>query len=666
MTALALPPIANAQQFGTPPPRIKPERPAVSTLLSPADERRLREGLRLADRGEWDEVRTIANRLNDPTAARILLWRAAQSDYTASFDELNEALSELSDWPRMRTIREQAELRINQSDLSWDQRVEWFQRYPAVSGEGRIVHAEALLQTGQTQDGEALLRETWQGWILPRSYQMETARRFRSRLRPEDHIARVDYLMWRGYRNTAWALRDYLPSGHRRLTLARYRLLARSRGVDTAIAAVPRTLMDHPGLLYGRALWRRKSGNRDGALEQLIQIDSEGLSATAADVIWTERRIHVGYALKRGDYTTAYELASQHGLTSGGDFADAEWMAGWLALRKLDDASTALRHFTILEANVTRPISRGRALYWLGRAEEALGNTERATSHYRAAAEHPTVFYGQLAIERLGENVGDYLLPPGATPTPEERLAFHSKDLPRALMMLAEMDQPYFFRVMAYHLDDTLTAPVDVYLLAEISRDYGERGIATRGGKAGMLNGVFETETAYPLIDLPQLMPHAPEPAFLLAIMRQESELDPRAISRANARGMMQLLPSTALRTARSIDEGYRRNWLTDDEEYNILIGSSHLGDLVNGFDGSYIMAAAAYNAGARRPRQWIEDYGDPRTGEIDPVDWIESIPFGETRNYVQRVLEATQVYRARLDDGVIRVELAGDLARGG
>ncbi len=647
------------------PPKAKPERPTISELLTPADERRLRRGLRLAERGGWDEVRDIAEDITDPTAQRILLWRAAQSDYRASFGQLAEALEGLNNWPRSYAIRDEAEAKLFDSNYSASYIIDWFDKYPPVSGEGRIALAGAYLDAGRTEEGEELLKDTWRNYTLPQRVQSTVAQRYRSRLSRADHEARVDYLLWRGYRSTAWALRDYISSDFRKLTLARIRLMARQSGVDAAVAAVPSRLQNHPGLLYERARWRRRAGRRTDARPLVLAIEPP-LIPIAAEHVWTERRIHVGYMLKARDYATAYRLAKDHGLEEGVEFADAEWLAGWLALTKLGDAEAAAQHFATLEAGVSTPISRGRALYWQGRAAEAMGNSVQATSYYREAGQFPTVFYGQLALERLGAGSEAYLLPPSVNPTPQQRAAFQSRDLVRALMMLAEMDESRLFRDMAYHLDDELTDPVDIALLAEIALDYGQPGIAVRGAKAGMMNGIFETNSAYPLIELPSLYPNSPEPAFVFAIMRQESELNPQAVSSAGARGMMQLLPATALRTARSIGEAYRRNWLTDDPGYNIMIGSRHLGDLVNDFDGSYILAAAAYNAGASRSRQWIIDYGDPRDPNVDPVDWIESIPFKETRNYVQRVMEAMQVYRARLNSGEIQLSLTDDLKRGG
>ncbi len=660
---------ANTASAAPPAPRLKPERPALHLdLLSSADMTQLRAGLRAASRGDWESVRRHRAAINDATASKILLWRTAQSNSDADFATLAEAVRTLEGWPRNITMRDQAEAAIGESGLSASQRLAWFGAHPPVSGEGKIAHAEALLIAGRTRDGVALLREAWRTSLLSKSVQTDIERRYRSRLRRVDHEARVDFLLWHGYRSSASALLSRLSTGQRRLAEARIALMARRRGVDRAVAAVPSSLRNNPGLLYERARWRRRSGQGANALPLMLKLTDE-VPHFAALKIWTERRIHIGRALKAGAYDDAYTLATAHGLRPGGlQYADAEWLSGWLALRKLDDPTQARRHFDALAAHVSTPISRARALYWQGRTAETRQDVESARAYYAQAAALVMTYYGQLARERfdaMAPGAPPFTLPAATRPSAGQRLAFHAREDVRALRMLAALDEPALFRAMSFHLDDRITDPAEVALLAEIARAYGEPDIAVRGGKAGVARGALHPDIAYPVIALPRLPRTAPEKAFLLALMRQESEFEPRAISRAGARGVMQLMPSTARLTARSIGESYRRNWLTDDPDYNITIGAAHLEELSEEFDGSYVLMAAAYNAGAGRAWRWVRDYGDPRDEDVDVVDWVESIPFSETRNYVQRVMEAMTIYRARLNGGKVMVRLSQDLSRG-
>jgi soluble lytic murein transglycosylase len=356
-------------------------------------------------------------------------------------------------------------------------------------------------------------------------------------------------------------------------------------------------------------------------------------------------------------------------MSEGADFADAEFVAGWLSLRYLDEPARALEHFTRLVDGVSYPVSVSRGRYWQGRAAEAMGQANDAERYYRLAAVHQTAFYGQLAIARLGDTAPPLLdLPPSPVPTEADAIAFESRPVARALRLLAEQGEDYLFRVFIYHLDDELEDAADSLLLAQLAQDYGYLRQGVRAAKAASYRWNILPEVSYPVIDLPPPSGRIePEPALVHAIIRQETEFDPRAISGAGARGMMQMMPATARQTARRLGLPYRYEALTYDAEYNMRLGRYHLQEVIDEFDGSYILAMAAYNAGGHRARRWIEDYGDPRSPDVDPIDWMESIPFSETRNYVQRVLENVQVYRWRFGDGgAVPLEIEVDLQRGG
>ena len=356
-------------------------------------------------------------------------------------------------------------------------------------------------------------------------------------------------------------------------------------------------------------------------------------------------------------------------MNEGEAFAEAEFYAGWVALRYLNDAATAYKHFDNLAANVGTPISLGRGHYWRGRALAALGRKDEAMDAYAESSRQIFTFYGQLAAEELEKGgKGNAILSFDDIPAPtnDEMAAFLAKPVIRAARLLAETGRLRDFERFSYHIDDQLETPQQHQILFDLAMSYLEPRAGVRNGKAGLSNGIVTPNAAYPVITLPRSgRSGAAEEALVIALSRQESELEPTAVSHANARGMMQLLPATGRQTARTIGEPYRTSWLTDDPTYNLTLGRSFLDGLVDRFDGSYIMALAAYNAGPSRPVQWIEDYGDPRTGEIDPIDWIESIPFSETRNYVQRIMENLQVYRHRLTGEPTEIRLSADIRRG-
>jgi soluble lytic murein transglycosylase len=372
--------------------------------------------------------------------------------------------------------------------------------------------------------------------------------------------------------------------------------------------------------------------------------------------------------IRERGYATAYELAAGHGLTQGEGFRDAEWIAGWLALSKLGDAVKAENHFRVFAAGVATPISISRAQYWLGETLTAQGRADEAATAYEAAAAYPYVFYGQLAAEKAKPRkpeagvLGFNALP---APTDEERAAFARQPAVRAAILLAETGRIASFERFSFALDDLMTTPAEHQMLYDIAAGYLEMRAAIRGAKAGLGRGLVAPDAVFPVFALPTSpRSGSAEPAMVLALARQESEFNHRAVSSADARGLMQMIPRYAQAEARMVGLPFRQSWLTDDPQYNLRLGRGFLDDLVDDFGGSYILAAAAYNAGPSRARQWIRDFGDPRAG-VDPVDWIESIPFSETRNYVQRVLENTVVYRHRLTGQPVDIRLSEDLRRG-
>ena len=418
-----------------------------------------------------------------------------------------------------------------------------------------------------------------------------------------------------------------------------------------------------------RHWWRNKafsaeSQNRMQArFATLIRAEDQAARAEMladAGVTWNSRRLRMNDALKAMSHREAYGHIVGHDLPLGADFAEAEFFAGWLALRKLNDPALADTHFARIEQAGRSPVTRARAHYWRGRAAEARGDAAGAQAHYLEGARYPTVFYGQLAAEKAG--VRTLQLPAEVQPTAEDRALFENRELVRAVRILAAAGEKSLLNVFVTHLDDRLEAG-ELALLVDLARSYGEPMLAMNVVRAGAQRGIVMPERGFPLRTPPQVY-GGPEPAFVLGIIRQESGFQPDIRSSAGARGFMQLLPSTAEIVARKLGVAYEPAMLTDPE-YNMRLGSKYLGDQVDRFSGSYVMAAAAYNAGPGRPAQWISFCGDPRTGGTDPIDFIECIPFSETRNYVMRVLENVQIYRARLNGGSAPLTLSADLRRG-
>ncbi|MCF6329317.1 MAG: lytic transglycosylase domain-containing protein [Henriciella sp.] len=645
-------------------PSLKPDLIAASEIVSTRDAGILRKGLVAVAMGNWPAVRRAERDARDSTVRDILTWYRARRDLNMSFDELDQALTRLDGWPELSVIRARAEEKLEVSALGARARVDWFESHGGPrSGAGHLVLAQALDTLGKHDEALTQVRVAWHGRTLTRDLSKRTRARYGRELSQYDHRQRADFLLWTRQTSAASRMKSLLTPDWRALVEARIRLIRRARGVDSAVQSVSRELTNHPGLMFDRAEWRRKARIRDSIAPLLVQIDGAKIPAAGRSRLWKERNWAVRTALKQGDWTLAYDMAAPHGMHEGKGFAEAEWIAGWIALRHQGDATRALRHFEALEKGVSTPISLARARYWIGRTKEALGDDIGAKEAYTSAAQYRFTYYGQLASEKALQ--GTITLPANYAVTDAERTSFNNRSLVRAMRLFAENGWQASFRKFAYHFDDQLSEPADFELLAELGREYHYSDIGVRGAKAGLAKGVIAANAAYPLVEYPLLREPMVERSLMLALSRQESEMNPNVISHANARGLMQFIPRTAKAEARKQGLPYRTSWLTDDPGYNMTLGGAHLDTLLGQFNGSYIMTAAAYNAGASRPKQWIGDYGDPRAGEVDPVDWVEFIPFNETRNYVQRVLENTQVYRHRLGGEPEAVRLSDDLQRG-
>jgi len=372
-------------------------------------------------------------------------------------------------------------------------------------------------------------------------------------------------------------------------------------------------------------------------------------------------------ALQKGHVTDAYRLVKDHQLKEGPGFADAEWLAGWISLRFLDDPKTAFTHFQTMYEYVNFPISKARGAYWTARAAEALKQEEAADLWFRIAATMPTAYYGQLAAAHLGPGHG-LRLPVQPDPVAQEIAAFEKMDLVRVVEILSKVGESERLKYFILALNDYKETPGWRTLTARLSVDHGRPDVGITIAKRSSRQGEELIEAGYPSLEAPPLRIRSPkfplEVPLVMAMIRQESAFYVRAKSHANARGLMQILPRTARRVARSLKIRYSKKRLMTDPDYNMTLGQAYIAGLIDEFDGSYVLAISAYNAGPGRARKWAKLNGNPRERTIDTIDWIEMIPFNETRNYVQRVLENLQIYRLKLADTEVAETLEQDLVR--
>ncbi|MFN3522854.1 MAG: transglycosylase SLT domain-containing protein [Phenylobacterium sp.] len=670
VAVLLLASVADAQTVDSPSPRPAPaaqprvETPPTATYqrLNDAESQLLRQALESARRGDIAGAQSAISGLNDPVAKKIAIWALTDtSGESLSFFEVERARGDLSGWPRGAKRQAVAERLVATSGMPPARMVEWFGGAEPATAEGAMALASAYQALGRADDAARLIRNVWRN----RSFEVDAQRamlaRFGSLLTPEDHVRRADILLYGPQGPAARDMLALLPADQRAAAEARIALRSNAANANDLAAALPPSVADSPGVAFEKASYLRRRGLDTLALQMVDKLPTEIATEEAADRIWNERYQLTLKALRNGDAQGAYKASANTGLTEGADAAEAEFYAGWIALTRLNNPAAADRHFAAIERIGSPPTPRGGALLGRGRAAEARGDAAAAQAFYSAAARHNTTFYGQLA----GEKVGDGRLVLGRDPviTPADRARFESRETVRAARMLYDMGEKNLFRVFVLALDDVLPSAEEEALLVDLARSYGDQDASMKVVRAAAQRGFILPERGYPLRDAPQLA-RAPEPALILGITRQESGFDPMVRSGAGARGMMQLMPATAQLVARGLGVDYAAHRL-DDPDYNMRLGSTYLGQMVDRFSGSYVMGVAAYNAGPGRPPQWSSFCGDPRGSGTDPIDFIECIPFSETRNYVMRVMEGQQVYRARLNGGAAKITLSQDLARG-
>jgi len=630
-------------------------------LLSPQDRALYRKAFQAAKKHNWRDAHRLAVKAQDPLPAKALRWlNYRQPGNRATFGEIASFLDANPNWPSRDRLIRRAEEAMEISRVGDPIVLEWFALHRPLSGPGQIRLAEAMLRNGMHEDGRQWLRYAWVNNVFARRMSKAIYRRHRKILTKADHMARLDHMLWQGHRYSARRLYSLVPREYRKLAEARESLMVRGPGVDSKIAAVPEELLNDGGLAYERLRWRRRKNLDATAREILLQPHAN--LGPQPQKWWLERHIQARGALREGKAALAYRLASEHGqLTGHFNYAQAEWLSGWIALRYLDDAGTALRHFGNLYGQVNFPVSLARAAYWAGRANMALGNKKDGTKWYAAAAQHPSTYYGQLAAEALGSK-GRWRMPEVSSPSTAAMRRFNGLELVRLSHMLLELEQQELVRPIILHLARTATSAEGRLQAARLGQGLGQSTVAVQAAKLALRADTLLPRTGYPILsDLP---PMPIEAALAHAVARQESEFNPTAVSSASARGLMQLLPRTARKVAKSLHQRYHQDRLFDGR-YNMRLGAAYLGQLIKAYNGSYIMALAAYNAGPNRVSRWRRQNGDPRLGVVDPIDWVEAIPISETRNYVQRVMENLQVYRWRFNPASAKLALTHDLHRG-
>ncbi len=646
--------------------------PAAAAVRPNAHAQLVADAIAAAERGHLQFASKLVKQSPDPIARKLVNYFYLMSPNSApSFSELAVFLDANPEWPGRKDMQVRAEHSLEAS-ISLARRLSWFKRYPPHSIRGRYMAAETFLQSNDATTGVKLLREVWGDGGLPLEIEREILQKYRRHLSPADHKARFENLLWRGQRDAAQRMYRIVDKDLELLGRARLSLRYNAPDVERAISKVPRTYRNDPGLFYERTRWRLENSKPQSALELARELPKLSIpNGDAGELWWKHQDALSRMALAERDYGTAYRVAATHAFTAKEDtalFAEAEWLAGWISLRFLHKPEQALPHFTRMHEAVAFPTMRSRGAYWAGRAAEAKGDKQTAARWFATAANFPATYYGQLAMARRGGIALPHaMLDNTALPDKGARQAFSQQELVRATQLLLHMKRDRNARQFFQALVETSKSPQSYRLAAMLAQENNRPELGMLAAKLASREGVWLFEAGYPVINLPKNVDRngGLEDALILAVSRQESGFNTAAISPAGARGLMQLMPATAKDVARSLKVSYQENLLITNPVYNTRLGSFYLSQMLRRFDGSYALALAAYNAGGSRANAWSKLYGDPLRPDTDVVDWVEQIPFGETRNYVQRVMENVGVYRMRLGNTADPFRLDRDLMRG-
>jgi soluble lytic murein transglycosylase len=668
-TPILPPPVASPapparQRVTAPTPARKPVTPAAvaqSSSTSKEDHDTLENVIELIRKHRPDDATQAEATISDPVARKLAEWLILRSDNNnASVERYRAFMTANPSWPSQTFLRRRLEAAL------WDDHREdaavwsWFENESPVSAKGRLALAKAMLARGDRANAERLVREAWRNDPMSEDTENTALDMFGALLTPGDQKARMDNFAYTT-ENEAAAMRaaKRLGGGYVALVKARLASVRKATNAKALLEAVPRELRSDTGYVFARIQQLRREEKYPEEAQLMMSAPRDPNRLYNLDEWWIERRLAARKMIDLGEYKTAYLIARDAALPTRDVYkTEQEFTAGWIALRFLNDPQTAAQHFARIGVGSVNPTTLARAGYWKGRAAEAMGRSQEARAFYAQAAEQSTSYYGQLARAKLGLPQLDLSDLPRARGV--ERL-----EIVRAVQLLFDLDEREI--AIPIFADVGENGDADAVIgLGELTARHGYARGMILAGKAALNRGLPFDHYAYPVTGIPSYSPIGPdvEKGVVFAIARQESMFNPGDVSPAQAYGLMQVTPDAGRYVCKRAGVAFDLSRMKSDSAYNAALGAAELGGLMEDFRGSYIMTFAAYNAGRGSLKKWVDRYGDPRDPKVDAVDWVELIPFSETRNYVQRVMENLQVYRARFGGGT-RLQIEADLHRG-
>ncbi len=625
------------------------------------------QAAKLALAGDFMEAGKVAQRSGDTAAMKLVeLLYLRDHPNDAGYPRIVNFLETAPNWPLTEALRKRAERSLYVNKDSAELILAHFAKRKPVTPEGHLALARALIATGDTDGARAEVVAVWLNPELTPELEKATSSEFGKFITADDQKRRMWRLVYAQETNAAIRAAKRLPDDYQKAAAVAQKLIRGEAGADKLYSRLPSSMRASLGMKYALTRYYRTKGDFKKARAILLEVPGDSAKMGDAGAWWVERRIVVRRSVGIEDRNpkAAYQIARAHGVAKGEDALEGEFLAGWIALRFLKDPSTGLKHFNRLAELAESRTEKARAGYWRGRALEAMGRKGDAKTAYREASAFSTVYYGQLARERIGlGNVPEEIESGKASSAAQAAVA--DDEVVRAFkIMSAAGAKPELFMFL-WSFANRFDSTDEMNAVADIVWDAGGAYMAVKLAKASAQRNIDIDSWGYPVRALPdwKQVGKPVEKPLVYALSRQESEFNPNAGSKVGAQGLMQIMPTTATLIAKQHGIPYKPSQLLNPE-LNVKLGAAHLGDLIAKHGGSYVLTLVSYNAGPRRSREWIELYGDFRTGEADPVDWVESIPFQETRQYVQKVMQNLHIYRSRLAPKTVR-PMTADLMRG-
>jgi soluble lytic murein transglycosylase len=635
---------------------------ATGAATSPLDLNALKQAVDLVGKSRSDEAANLENSMSDPLARKLVEWLVLRSDdTTAAFARYAAFIAANPSWPSIVTLRRRAEAMLWQERSDPTTVLAFFKTDPPRTAKGKFALARALLSQGDSGGAHQAISDAWRSDAFSADLEAQIRDMFAGLITSDDDKARMDARLYAEDDDAGLRAAHHLDATQLVIAKARAAVINKAGNAKALLEAVPAAAQHDAGYIFSRAQWLRRGDKIEEAGRWMISAPHDPAVLRDLDQWWIERRVLARKLLDLGNNKMAYEVANGAAAPNNENYrADQQFTSGWIALTFLHEPAVALTHFARIAEGVSNPITLARAFYWQGRAAEAAGHDHDARTYYDGAARFPTAYYGQLARARL--DLTEVTLRPLPSPPADLR----SLEVARVFEMLYAVDARDVVASMAADLADKANDPAALTTLAEIAKQHNDARATLLIGKTALGRGFPLEQYAFPDFGVPDFQPIGPdvERYVVYSIVRQESAFNPKVVSGANAYGLMQVTPPAARDTAKRFNVTFDQRRLANDVTYNAQLGTAELGNDLEFFRGSYILAFVAYNAGRGRARDWIAQYGDPRDPKVDPIDWIERIPILETRFYIQRVLENMQVYRARFDNGS-RLLIDADLRRG-